>query len=158
MSQEKTTAESERVIVRCSSCSTKNRIDLQKALRARPKCARCHEPLQVPEPQTGPLEVTDGTFEQLVSKSPVPVFLEFYSPYCIYCQKLEPFMRRLATEASRRLRVAKLNIDLNRYTASQFQVQGTPTFVLFDGGREIDRVPGAVPEEHLRYRLHRFLS
>jgi len=106
----------------------------------------------------GPLTVTDANFEDTVQRSPVPVLMEFWSPYCLYCQRLEPTMRKLAGEVSDRVRVAKLNIDENRITAARYGVHATPTVAMIDQGRLMDKVEGAVPEEQLRYRFHRFLS
>lgn len=147
-----------KVVVRCPSCGTKNRVDLTKAEKAQPSCAKCHAALELPQRQTEPLEVTDANFASMVQKSPVPVLMEFWSPYCLYCQRLEPIMDKLAREVSDRVRVAKLNIDENRITAARYGVHATPTVAVIDRGRMVDKVEGAVPEEQLRYRFHRFLS
>jgi len=147
-----------KVVVRCPSCGTKNRVDLARVAKGRPTCAKCHAPLELPQRQTEPLTVTDANFEDTVQRSPVPVLMEFWSPYCLYCQRLEPTMRKLAGEVSDRVRVAKLNIDENRITAARYGVHATPTVAMIDQGRLMDKVEGAVPEEQLRYRFHRFLS
>lgn len=144
--------------MRCPSCGSKNRVDLARAEKARPTCAKCHAPLELPQRQTEPLTVTDANFEHTVQKSPVPVLMEFWSPYCLYCQRLEPIMRKLATEVSDRVRVAKLNIDENQITAARYGVHATPTVAVIDQGRIVDKMEGAVPEEQLRYRFYRFLS
>ena len=60
---------------------------------------------------------------------------------------------QLATEMSGRLRVAQLNIDDNPLTASRFQVQSIPTLLVFQGGREVDRLVGALPKAEIVRRL-----
>lgn len=133
-------------------------MDPERAAQAAPRCARCHTPLELPTRQQEPLAITDANVHELVDRSPLPVLLEFWSPYCLYCQRLEPVMHRLATGVSDRLRVAKLNIDENPLTAARYGVRATPTLAILDRGRELDRVEGALTEEQLRYRFWRWLS
>jgi thioredoxin 2 len=147
-----------KMVVRCPSCRTKNRVDPAKAAASRARCARCQTPLELPGPQTAPLIVTDANVSEVVDRSPVPVFLEFWSPYCLYCQRLEPVMARFSRELSGKVRVAKLNIDENKLTAARFGVRATPTLVIVDGGREVDRLEGALPEDQIRYRFWRWLG
>jgi thioredoxin 2 len=151
-------AVAEKVVVRCPNCGTKNRVDPERAAGGRARCARCREQLALPSPQTAPLAVTDATWHDLVERSPIPVLLEFWSPYCLHCQRLEPILNRLATDIWGRLRVAKLNIDENPRTASRYGVRATPTISIIDGARELDRVEGALNEEQLRYRFWRWLN
>lgn len=146
------------VIVRCPSCGVKNRIDRRRALATTPRCARCHERLTVPVRQDAPIAVRDADFEARVVRSPLPVLLEFWSPYCLYCRQFEPVIQKLTREISDRVRVARINIDDDRATPARYAVTGTPTLLVLDRGRELDRIVGAVSEDHLRRRLHRFLS
>jgi thioredoxin 1 len=55
-----------------------------------------------------------------------------------------------ATELSRTVRVVKMDSDLNPTLASELQVGGLPTLVLFDAkGKEMDRVEGALMKAQL---------
>lgn len=145
------------VIVRCPACQAKNRVDRSRAERTRAKCSRCQETLEIPAVQTVPLDVTDATFTELVDRSPLPVLLAVWSPYCIHCQALDPVLRALTPEASQQLRVARLNLDENRGVAARYSVTATPTLLVLDRGREVDRMQGAQSGDQLRYRLHRYL-
>ncbi len=146
------------VIVRCPHCGAKNRVDRQRSLTAAPICARCHTLLEVPALQDAPMLVRETDFEERVVRSPLPVLLEFWSPYCLYCQQFEPVMQRITREASDRLRVARINIDENKVVQARYAVTGTPTLLVLDQGRELERIVGATTEDQLRYRLYRFLN
>ena len=111
-----------------------------------------------PALQHHPIVVSDADFERLVEHSPLPVLLEFWSPYCLYCQQLAPTIERLAQSDSDRLRVATLNIDEQRRTPARYGVSATPTLLVLDRGRELDRVQGALTEDQLRYRLYKYLN
>jgi thioredoxin 2 len=145
------------LVVRCPHCGAKNRVDHDKAAKARPRCARCHELLVIPPRQERPLIVTDANAAELLDRSPLPVLLEFASPYCLYCQRFEPTLQKLARELSDRLRVAVTNIEENRATAARYGVRATPTLAILDRGKEVDRAEGLLSEEQLRYRFARHL-
>lgn len=147
-----------KTIVRCPSCGAKNRVDRERASKARPKCAKCHGELDVPPMQQAPLVVTDANAQELVDRSPLPVLLDFSSPYCGYCEKLRPTVEKLSREVSDRLRVGVTQLEENRGLAARYGVRATPTLLVLDQGKEVDRVEGLKSEEQLRYRLHRFLG
>jgi thioredoxin 2 len=146
------------LVVRCPSCGTQNKVDREKASRMRVRCARCSAVLEVPAERAELVEVSDATFAALVERSPLPVLLEFWSPHCLYCQTFDPVLRAFVPEASDQLRVARLNLDVNRTTAMRYGVTATPTLLVLDRGREIERIEGALSADALRYRLHRYLQ
>jgi thioredoxin-like negative regulator of GroEL len=62
-------------------------------------------------------------------------------------------MEQLAAESNGRYRIAKLNVDDNPHTASQFQIQSIPTMLIFKDGQLIDRIIGAQPKPAIAQRL-----
>ena len=64
-----------------------------------------------------------------------------------------PIMEQLAAEAKGRYRIAKLNVDENPRTASQFQIQSIPTMLVFKNGTLVDRIVGAQPKPAIAARL-----
>jgi thioredoxin 2 len=136
-------------LVTCPSCGATNRVDPdriggdQEAV-----CGRCKAPLA----GSGPLTVTDESFDELVLRSPVPVLLDAWAAWCAPCRMIAPALEQVASERSGRLRVAKLNVDDSPATAERLGVRSIPTLVLFRDGREVDRVVGALPKgEILRW-------
>lgn len=106
--------------------------------------------------QTGagqPVNVTDATFEQEVLRSPVPVVVDFWAPWCGPCRMVAPTLDKLAREWSGRVKIAKVNVDENPRVAGSYQVQSIPTMMVVKGGQVTDRWAGALPEPALRARL-----
>jgi thioredoxin 2 len=64
----------------------------------------------------------------------------------------------LAVELAGRVRVAKLNVDENPATAARYRVSGIPTLLALRGGREIDRIVGAVPKAEIARRLEQLIA
>ncbi len=97
--------------------------------------------------------VTDASFAEQVERSPLPVLLDMWAPWCGPCRMIAPVIEQLAGELAGRVRVAKLNTDENQMTASRFSVRSIPTLLVLKEGREIDRLVGALPKEEILRRL-----
>jgi thioredoxin 1 len=111
-------------------------------------------------PQNGagrPVAVTDAAFEQQVLKSPIPVLVDFWAPWCAPCRMVAPVLEQLAKEYTGRLRIAKLNVDENPHFAGRYGIQGIPTLLIFRNGTVVDRIIGAASKEHLRAKLDALL-
>lgn len=133
-----------------------NRAPLEK-IRAglEPICGRCKTPLAL---STHPLVVTDATFAEQVERSPLPVLLDMWAPWCGPCRMLTPVVEELAGELAGRMRVAKLNVDDNPVTASRFRIQSIPALLLLQNGREVDRIVGAQPKAEILRRVQRVIA
>ncbi|MBN1122568.1 MAG: thioredoxin [Anaerolineae bacterium] len=101
--------------------------------------------------------VTDATFEQQVLKSPIPVLVDFWAPWCAPCRMVAPILDQLAKEFGGRLRIAKLNVDENPHFAGRYGVQGIPTMLFIQNGAVVDRIVGAASKQHLLAKLKTLL-
>lgn len=143
------------MLVRCASCRTLNRAPSERAGQVG-RCGECGSPFTVPYPQA-PRDVTDAGFDREVTGSPVPVLLEFWSPSCGHCIRMEPVIRELAAELTGRAVVMKLDVSANGGTAARYEIRGTPAFVLIEGGREKARFIGAMPKDELARKLSAYI-
>jgi thioredoxin 2 len=133
---------SEAKVLACPSCGQKNRVRGDTA--GVPHCAKCGKPI----PWLAETGASD--FAAVVEKSPIPVLIDFWAPWCGPCRMVAPAVERLSQELAGRLKVAKLNTDDEPAIGQRFGVQSIPTLVLMDGGRERDRVIGALNLNALR--------
>ena len=148
---------SESFVVICPRCKSKNRIPGDR-WGQQATCGKCHNPLHsfTPYPERA-VEVFDWNYKSEVLDFPGPVLVEFYAPWCGYCQRLAPVIDELAREYAGRVKVVQINIDLNGKTASEYKVQGTPTLIFFKKGKLINRVEGALPKEEIDRQLRNLL-
>src|ERR1700730_8610596 len=134
-------------LIRCPACGTSNRVPREKIAQGlKPVCGRCKAPLPVPPLDTHPLEVTDANFSAEVERSPVPVLLDMWAPWCGPCRMVTPVIEQLAAEMAGRVRVGKMNVDENPRTSDRFNIRSIPSLLVFKGGREVDRIVGAQPK------------
>jgi len=95
------------------------------------------------------IEVKDATFDKEILQSPLPALVDFWAAWCRPCQTIGPVVEELAREYQGRLKVAKLNVDDNVGTPSQYGIRGIPALLLFKDGKVLDQVVGAVPRAQL---------
>ncbi len=92
-------------------------------------------------------EATTATFEQEVLKSPEPILIDFWAPWCGPCRMVAPVVEEIAKEYDGKLKVMKLNTDENMDIAIKYNILSIPTLGFFDGGQMVDRIIGAVPKK-----------
>jgi len=101
------------------------------------------------------IHVSDQDFVETVVDSDLPVLVDFWADWCGPCHIVAPVVEEIAQEHAGTLRVAKLNVDENPYTAQQYGVLSIPTLILFSGGEEQGRVVGARSKDFILQTLLR---
>lgn len=149
---------SDKELIQCRACGAKNRVEREKIeTGSNPVCGRCKSPLTVSSAGR-PVTVTDSTFSNEVERSPLPVLLDMWAPWCGPCRMIAPVLEELASELAGRIRVAKMNVDENQVTASRFNVRSIPTLLVLKSGREVDRLVGVMPKAAIKQRLERVMG
>jgi thioredoxin 2 len=142
---------SETQMIPCAACGAVNRVPTEKLQVGRTAvCGRCKEPLQR---RPSPIVVTDATFAEQVERSPLPVLLDMWAPWCGPCRAVGPIVEEIAGELAGQVRVGKMNVDDNQATAGRFGIQSIPALLLFQNGREVDRIIGAQPKTEILRRV-----
>ncbi len=104
-----------------------------------------------------PVSVSEASFDREVLRSDRPVLVDFWAPWCAPCRMVAPTLEKLAREQSS-LKIAKVNVDENPGLASRYRAMSIPTMIVVQGGREVDRWVGAMPENMLRGRVARWIQ
>jgi thioredoxin 2 len=133
------------ILLRCTHCKTINRVPVDR-LAEGPKCGKCKAVLEFPE---RPVDGTAANFEQEVPAWPGVVLVEFWASWCGACRMIAPVIDELAHERAGLLKVVKVNVDYEAPLGARFGVQATPTFLLFQNGKKLNEITGALPKTEL---------
>ncbi len=105
-----------------------------------------------------PIAITDDTFEAEVIKSDIPVLVDFWAEWCGPCKMIAPIVEELANEMDGKVKFAKLDVDTNPKTATNYGIRGIPTMLIFNDGKPVDQVVGAVPKSVLKSRIEEAMA
>jgi thioredoxin 1 len=113
-------------------------------------------PSNMNAPKT-PVHLDADTFDSTISKSEIPVLVDFWAPWCGPCRMVAPILDRIAEKYTGRLLVAKLNTDDHPAIAQKFNITGIPTMIFFDKGEAVKQLVGALPENRLSDEIDKIL-
>jgi thioredoxin 2 len=128
----------------CPRCAAVNRIPAERRDES-PQCGSCGSALFPGEP----LALDAGSFERHVGRSDLPVVVDFWAPWCGPCRAMAPQFEQAARQLAGRVQFAKVNSDAEPDLSRRFGIRSIPTLVLMRGGREVDRVSGAMSSSQL---------
>jgi thioredoxin 2 len=123
-------------VVACPSCGKKNRVPTVAV--GSPVCAVCKTALP------WLVEATEESVDSALNAN-VPVLVDLWAPWCGPCRMIAPLLEQLAVERAGQLKIVKVNVEQLPQVSAAYRVQGIPTLLLLDHGREIGRQVGAVP-------------
>ena len=103
-------------------------------------------------------KVTDAAFGADVLSSKIPVLVDFWAEWCGPCRMLGPVLEEIAPAFKDKVRILKLNVDENPDSGAKYGVMSIPTMIFFKGGKEVDRVIGAVSKTEVQNRINRVLE
>ena len=89
--------------------------------------------------------VTSATFNQLVLEGKGPIVVEFMSYGCVHCRAMEPILQEVAEMVKSKEEIFRVNTAVDQELTDSYQVQGTPTLIMFLQGREVGRFEGPPP-------------
>jgi thioredoxin 1 len=104
-----------------------------------------------------PIVLTDSNFSTEITKHKVLV-VDFWAPWCGPCRMVAPIIEQLAKEYTGKAVFGKLNVDENPTVSNAFRVQSIPTLLVFNDGRAVDGILGAVPKSMIESKLAPYIS
>jgi thioredoxin 2 len=129
----------------CPCCSAVNRVPHDR-LEESPKCGACKEPLF----DGHPVALSGAGLERHLAASDLPVVVDFWASWCAPCRAMAPVFERTAQEIEPHARFVKVDTDREQAAASEFDIRGIPTLIVFKNGKEAARVSGAMDAGRFR--------
>ena len=82
-------------------------------------------------------------FDQLI-QSEKPILVDFFATWCGPCKMLSPILKEVKEQLGEQISIIKIDVDKNQQVASQYQVRGVPTMILFQKGKQLWRQSGVL--------------
>ena len=101
--------------------------------------------------------VTNATFQENVLDHDQPVLVDFWAPWCSYCNKLTPLLEELAQEFDGKMKIVKINVDENKTLAQTHSIMNLPTMMLFKDGNPVEKIIGFVPKANIAAKIESVL-
>ena len=102
--------------------------------------------------------ITDSSFDQDVLQSNKPVLVDFWAEWCAPCRMITPIIDQIASDFASSATVVKLNVDDNTASAQRYGIKGIPTLILFNEGKEVERVVGATSKDSITRIIEKYVS
>jgi thioredoxin 2 len=128
----------------CPHCNSTNRVPSSKSM-ADAQCGRCHKPLFESEPSA----LDTAGFDAQISKSDVPIVVDFWAPWCGPCLGMAPAYVAGAKRLYPQARFVKVNTEEQQALGARYAIRSIPTLAVFRGGKEVARQAGAMSEADL---------
>ncbi len=96
-----------------------------------------------------PHKITEENFKQLVLDSSELVIVDFWAVWCIPCLFMGRTLTKVTAKLAGQVVIGKLNADLNRNLAAQYNIRSIPCLIVFKNGQEVGRIIGAMGEAAL---------
>ncbi len=95
------------------------------------------------------VKLNTDSFEKEVLEADIPVLIDFWATWCMPCHMIAPALEEIAKDYEGKIKVGKVNVDEAGEIAQRYSVMSIPTLMVFDKGKVMSKIVGALPKEEI---------
>ena len=123
----------------CPHCAGLNRVPDEKRSK-QVTCGKCKGELFLGKP----IEMNGEQFSRAMQKTDQLLVVDFWAPWCGPCQGFAPTFAKAASQFEPQARFIKINTENEQQIAAQYGIRSIPTLAIFQSGKELTRMAGAM--------------
>ncbi|MET3537197.1 thioredoxin domain-containing protein [Chryseobacterium limigenitum] len=86
-------------------------------------------------------------------KSDTPVLVDFYAEWCAPCKKMEPYLKKIASEMPDKVKIIRINADENTELCKELNVSALPVLKLYKNNKIVWNNLGFVSEQEVKKQI-----
>ena len=86
------------------------------------------------------IKITVDNFKENVLGGAKPALVEFSAPWCTYCRRIGPAMKKIAEQYADTMVTGEINIDEQEALAEEYKVEVIPTLMIFKDGKMLGSI------------------
>jgi len=96
-----------------------------------------------------------ASFNELINQK-ISVLVDFKADWCGPCKTMIPILKDVKQQLKETISIIKIDVDKNPSIATQYQIRGVPTLMIFKEGKEVWKQSGVVQANQLIDIIKRF--
>ena len=104
------------------------------------------------------ISLNSSNFKKEIFKKDQSIVVEFGADWCGGCHIYEPMLEELIKKSKGKIKVGKVDIDLDKKLKDQYGIQEIPTLLFFKNGQMVDSIIGVVPKEILESKINKMFE
>ena len=85
-------------------------------------------------------KLTIDNFKANILEGDKPALVEFSAPWCTYCRRIGPAMKKVAEQYADTMLIGEINIDEQEALTEEYKVEVIPTLMIFKDGKMLGSI------------------
>jgi thioredoxin 1 len=92
------------------------------------------------------------SFKEIINQDK-PVLVDFFATWCGPCKTMGPILDNVKKKVGDNGTILKIDVDKNKKLASELNISGVPTLIIYKNGKQIWRQSGVVDANTLQQKM-----